>query len=109
MHEKREFIWIESGDRVSGFGRSRIMVPTGTQLHSHSLKLRAQSNHKSNLIFPSRKNLSSAKIYSNSQLRESALEFDFFFKNSTNKEHLILKTSQLILRLSDRIRNPPLR
>ena len=81
MHEKREFIWIESGDRVSGFGRRRIMVPMSTQLHSHSLKLRAQSNHKSNLIFPSRqKNLSFAKIYSNSLLRESALEFDFFSK-----------------------------
>ena len=103
MHEKREFIWIESGDRVSGFGRRRIMVPMGTQLHSHSLKLRAQSNHKSNLIFSSRKNLSFAKIYSNSLLRESAL--DFFFKNSTKKEYLIFK-SQLILRLSDGIMNP---
>lgn len=58
MHEKREFIWIESGDRVSGFGRRRIMVPMGTQLHSHSLKLSGQSNHKSNLIFSSRQKIS---------------------------------------------------
>ena len=86
MHEKREFIWIESGDRVSGFGRRRIMVPMSTQLHSHSLKLSGQSNLKLNLIFSSRqKNLSFAKIYSNSQLRESALEFDLIFQKISFK------------------------